>query len=140
MAEIPEAIFPFVRQCAFCKADIVWVVEKSGSKESRIPIHAEPQPDGRLTLTATGVGTRMRLELGRPTELAAKAMRDAGVPLYRRHALLCPHAHRWAQSTNEGGWGHRSTVGRTILPGGKQLGRPKPKRDPNLSRRRRGGE
>jgi hypothetical protein len=107
VSEIPDAVFPFVRQCGYCKADIVWVVETKGKKESRIPVNATPSADGNMTLTAQG----RKLVIGRPTKLAAEAMVKAGVPLFRRHALTCPHAHRWSANTTGAGFASRQPNG-----------------------------
>jgi hypothetical protein len=97
---VPDAIFDFVRKCTHCPADIVWVTED----ESRFPVTAEPQPNGNLTLTPRG----RELLLGRPTKLAADGMRAAGLPLYLRHALTCPMAHKWSKNTT--GYGFAKTT------------------------------
>lgn len=108
---ILEALRDFTKVCSHCPDEVVWVSEKVGRKETRIPIHAEPQADGNLTVTVVG----RRLVLGRPSALAAKAMSEQGVPLYRRHALLCPQAHRWSSNSTGYGFAERQPLGTTPI-------------------------
>lgn len=79
------------KPCEFCSRRIVWVTMPD---TSRVPLDPDPHRDGNFAIDLIdGVLTGGRLTRGQ-----AAGMRTAHVGTYRRHALTCPQAQRWAKS------------------------------------------
>lgn len=79
--------------CRSCGAPIRWAVTTNGR---RIPIDAEPHPEGNLAIAGQGAGGRISFD---PTvRLIPKAQLDdfrqkhPGTPLYLSHFATCPNA------------------------------------------------
>lgn len=79
------AMLPTATRCPKCGARMRWVYSSRGG---RIPIDAEPHPDGRgvLVLAEANGMEQWVLETRRPYR--AIALREQGSELYRIH--ICP--------------------------------------------------
>lgn len=69
--------------CRSCDASIVWADTSSGS---RMPVDAEPVPDGNLVLTYPSPGRALALVVD-PAQLLLD-----DPPRYRSHFATCPNA------------------------------------------------
>lgn len=70
--------------CRSCGASIVWSVSATTGK--RVPLDAEPRPDGNIELDDDG-GTARYVDPDQPSL--------DGRPRYVSHFASCPHASDW---------------------------------------------
>lgn len=78
--------FPIDR-CRSCNAPVIWTVTV---KDKRMPVDAEPSPDGNVELTSRTVGPPLATVHPQPPL-------DAG-QLRLSHFATCPHAKDWKRS------------------------------------------
>lgn len=78
-------------RCQFCRQPVIWAVEPDGGK---LPLDTTPHKDGNFALDFSDGEMRA----GKLTRGQADGMRRAQIGTYRRHALSCSQAHRWAKS------------------------------------------
>jgi hypothetical protein len=84
--------------CRSCGAGIVWAVTAKGK---RMPVDAEPHPDGNVTTVPNGAGRGTLLALVHPP---GQQPLDADEPRYRSHFATCPQAaaHRHPRGARGG--------------------------------------
>ena len=73
-----------LRKCASCGATIRWVLSHRGSK---LPIDAEPVPNGRLVVEAAD-------HHGAVAQPFEPLFDGPDVPRYRSHFTTCPNAEK----------------------------------------------
>ena len=73
-------------RCRSCQAPIVWAVT---ANEKRMPVDAEPVPDGNLILTSDDPPRVIMHVLGQ-----ASLFDEPDPPRYVSHFATCPHADR----------------------------------------------
>lgn len=73
--------------CRSCGAPIVWVVVRPGGR--RMPVDAEPGPDGTVVIDSDGTMARVL------SGAALVGARVDGTPLYLSHFATCPQAGEW---------------------------------------------
>ena len=71
--------------CRSCDAPIIWAIT---SKGRRMPVDAEPRPDGNVELIDSG-GMMPQTVVHAQPPLAAEN------PLHTPHHMTCPQAHEW---------------------------------------------
>lgn len=76
-----------IDKCRSCEAPVIWTVTV---KDKRMPVDAEPSPDGNVELTPTPVG---------PPLATVHAQPPLGVDDLRlSHFATCPDAKDWKRS------------------------------------------
>lgn len=82
------------KRCEHCHRPICWVSDGEGN---RFPVDIVPHPEGAFAVELISG----QLVAGKLTRGQAQGMRRAQIGTYRRHALSCPMAHRWAKSNSD---------------------------------------
>jgi hypothetical protein len=85
--------------CRSCGAAVVWVVTEPAGR--RMPLDAEPAPDGTVVITDRMGGLAWVLTRAELDELAAAEENtppEGLTPRYRSHFATCPEARQWRKS------------------------------------------
>lgn len=95
---MPTAI-PWTVRCDSCGAEIFFAINTTTSR--RMPIDAQPNPNGNVTIDGDPRSVTDRLDLA-ATVLAGfdlELARTAGDELYMPHFATCPDADEWKGTT-----------------------------------------
>ena len=72
-------------RCRSCRAEIIWVITARGGR--RMPLDAEPTPDGNVIFDTTGRAAVVSGE--------TLATLRPEIKRYMPHHATCPHADQW---------------------------------------------
>lgn len=85
---VPTHDGPEVADCRSCGAEIIWTVTERGK---RMPVDAEPRPDGNIRLEQSTAGAPLTAVYSRASLLSMEERHTS-------HFATCPQSGQWRRS------------------------------------------